>query len=202
METIKLDKYQKRVIKNNSKNLLVLAPAGSGKTFTIIQKIIYLTKNGIKPEEILCISFTKAASESLKEKLKQQNINIDVHTFHSLGNKIIKKTTSKTLALQTTLKDITEKHINAYKRLDILINAPFIEIGNGNSKILKTNILKHTVYKTYLVNTIITFINLFKSNNYKIQNFNQFFKQNKKQNTVNKQKQHKHLCSLPKKYRS
>lgn len=199
METIKLDKYQKRVIKNNSKNLLVLAPAGSGKTFTIIQKIIHLVDNNIKPEEILCISFTKAASESLKEKLKQQNINIDVHTFHSLGNKIIKKTTSKTLAPQTTLKDITEKHINAYKRLDILINAPFIEFGNGNSKILKTNILKHTVYKTYLVNTIITFINLFKSNNYKIQNFNQFFKQNKKQNTVNKQKQHKEFLKLVKK---
>ena len=37
-----LDKYQRKVILNNSKYLLVVAGAGSGKTLTIIGKIKYL----------------------------------------------------------------------------------------------------------------------------------------------------------------
>ena len=199
MEKIKLDKYQKKVIKNKSKNLLVIAPAGSGKTFTIIQKIIYLTKNGIKPEEILCISFTKAASLNLKEKLKKENINIDVQTFHSLGNKIIKQTSKKSLVKEEILKNIVESHIDSYNNLSILINAPFIEFGKGESKILKNNILKQTIYKKYIINTIITFINLFKSNNYTIKNFQQFQNQNKKQNNYRKQKRHKEFLKLVKK---
>ena len=39
MNKIILDKNQKKVIKNNSKNLLVIAGAGSGKTLTIVYKI-------------------------------------------------------------------------------------------------------------------------------------------------------------------
>ena len=39
MTKIILDKYQKKVIKNKSQNLLVIAGAGSGKTLTIIYKI-------------------------------------------------------------------------------------------------------------------------------------------------------------------
>ena len=44
MKNIKLDKKQKKVIKNISKNLLVIAGAGSGKTLTIIYKIKKLIK--------------------------------------------------------------------------------------------------------------------------------------------------------------
>ena len=46
---------------------LVLAGAGSGKSLTIIGKIRYLIEfKKIKPEEILCITFTREATESLK----------------------------------------------------------------------------------------------------------------------------------------
>ena len=90
MEKIKLDRYQQKVIKNKSKNLLVIAGAGCGKTLTIIYKIKYLIKKHIMPEEILCITFTKSAAAELQNKLKKENIYIKVKTFHSLGYEIIK----------------------------------------------------------------------------------------------------------------
>ena len=49
----KLDKYQTKAVKSKAKNLLVIAGAGSGKTFTIIAKVKYLIQKNTKPEEIL-----------------------------------------------------------------------------------------------------------------------------------------------------
>ena len=68
MTKIILDKYQKKVIKNKSQNLLVIAGAGSGKTLTIIYKIKELIKKHIKKEEILCITYTKETATNQKEK--------------------------------------------------------------------------------------------------------------------------------------
>ena len=80
---IKLDKYQRRVVLDDSDRLLVIAGAGSGKTFTILAKIKYLIeKKNIKPSEILCLSFTNEAVDNLKIKL---DYNVDVLTFHKLA---------------------------------------------------------------------------------------------------------------------
>ena len=69
-----LDQEQKNIVLDESKHLLVVAGAGSGKTLTILGKIGYLLmEKKIKPDEILCISFTQCASFSLKEKISAQS---------------------------------------------------------------------------------------------------------------------------------
>ena len=66
-----LDNEQTKVVKDDSKYLFVLAGEGSGKTLTIVGKIKYLIENKhIKEDEIICITFTNMAVESLKEKIK------------------------------------------------------------------------------------------------------------------------------------
>lgn len=83
----KLDKYQRKVVLDDSHELLVVAAAGSGKTLTITAKVKYLIeKRNIKENEILCLSFTNEAVNNLKERL---NYNVDVLTFHKLALKII-----------------------------------------------------------------------------------------------------------------
>ena len=83
----KLDKYQKKVVLDNSDRLLVVAGAGSGKTLTIVAKIKYLIeKCDVKESEILCLSFTNETVNNLKEKLYY---NVDVLTFHKLALKIL-----------------------------------------------------------------------------------------------------------------
>ena len=58
---------------------LIIASAGTGKTSTIVGRIAYLLENGIKPEEILLLTFTNKASIEMK---------IRVSKFFSEANKI------------------------------------------------------------------------------------------------------------------
>ncbi len=78
------------------KNSLIVANPGTGKTTSLAEKVIELLKNGVKEEDILCLTFTnKAANEmykKIREKLKEnrlENIKINkikMKTFHSFAN--------------------------------------------------------------------------------------------------------------------
>src|SRR6202012_5616620 len=47
----------------------VSANAGSGKTHVLVQRVIRLLLNGVSPEKILCITFTKAAAANMAESV-------------------------------------------------------------------------------------------------------------------------------------
>ena len=68
---------------------LVLAPAGSGKTASLLAKLDYLTDSlQIPASDILVIAFTNKVVAELKDRVK--HTDIEIRTFHSLGNKILK----------------------------------------------------------------------------------------------------------------
>ncbi|GMX66756.1 hypothetical protein Elgi_60280 [Paenibacillus elgii] len=88
-----LDLQQRIAVLTDEDNNLVLAGAGSGKTLTISGKVKFLTHyKNVSPEEILLISFTKKAAEEMFDRIsKKLHVNVDVKTFHKLGNEIITK---------------------------------------------------------------------------------------------------------------
>ena len=47
----------------------VAANAGSGKTYVLVQRVINLLLNGVEPEKILCITFTKAAAANMAKRV-------------------------------------------------------------------------------------------------------------------------------------
>src|ERR1700758_5102187 len=47
----------------------VSANAGSGKTHVLVQRVIRLLLDGVKPEKILCLTFTKAAAANMAERV-------------------------------------------------------------------------------------------------------------------------------------
>lgn len=74
---------------------LVIAGVGAGKTTTIEAKVKYLVdKQNIDPSRILIVSFTKKATNELKDRFVKLNIPVEIATFHSIGNTIIKKNES------------------------------------------------------------------------------------------------------------
>ena len=82
-----LDKYQQKAV-NSSGNILLIAGAGAGKTFTITKKIDYLINNKVcNPEEILIISFTNKSVADLQKKIPY---NCSILTFHKLAIQILK----------------------------------------------------------------------------------------------------------------
>jgi len=70
----------------------VLAPAGSGKTKTLINRILNLLNQGVPPEKILALAFNKKARDEMQERLERKGIHgIQVRTFHSLGYEIVRE---------------------------------------------------------------------------------------------------------------
>lgn len=92
-----VNEAQCRAITHGAGAMLVLAGPGSGKTFTVTQRIKYLIEHHhVKPEDILVITFTKAAATEMQERFAKLNEgrNYPVHfgTFHSIFFQILKHT--------------------------------------------------------------------------------------------------------------
>ena len=65
-----LNEKQREAVISEDKRLLVLAGAGSGKTKTLLQKLIYLIEEkGVSPSNILAITFTKNATNEMIDRL-------------------------------------------------------------------------------------------------------------------------------------
>jgi superfamily I DNA/RNA helicase len=87
-----LNDKQHEAVVSNDKRLLVLAGAGSGKTKTLLQKIIYLIEEkGVSPSSILAITFTKNATNEMIDRLI-----ISADTTKNYENMLVDKSLSKT----------------------------------------------------------------------------------------------------------
>jgi len=178
-----LDEEQKAVVNDTSQNLLVVASAGSGKSLTIIGKIRYLIEiNNIKPEEILCISFTNDSCISLKNNInKNYNYNIEVYTFHKLALNILKKLNIKiNIAPSDLLEYVIEEFFQSitdefYTRLIL----KYLKIKSYKNLIEKYNSIKNTNKIKWLKELISKFIHLYKSGNYNINYLEKIFRKEK-----------------------
>src|SRR5574344_151824 len=89
------NKKQKECIETLSGPVMVLAGPGTGKTFTVIERIKDMREPGITPEKILCLTFSDAAANEMRQRLiKKIGIKasgVDVYTYHAFCNDIIKQ---------------------------------------------------------------------------------------------------------------
>jgi len=90
-----LNKEQHKVVTQAEGPCLVLAGAGSGKTRTIVYRVAYLIEHGVKPENILLVTFTnKAAREMLSRVealLGKYPERLWGGTFHHIANRTLRK---------------------------------------------------------------------------------------------------------------
>ena len=130
IEGKKLEESQKEAILADGKNVCVNAGAGSGKTLTILGKLIdILDKRLAKPEEILIMAFNRRVSIELKKRINNlakefphlskelQDISImegldrKIHTFHSFCFSQIVQKENKSLANYLKTKDKKNKNL-------------------------------------------------------------------------------------------
>ena len=98
-----LNSVQLEAVKVKEGAVLVIAGAGSGKTKTLTYRVARLIEDGVKPENILLLTFTRKASAEMLDRatavLDDRCENVAGGTFHSFANMILRKY-SKLLGLK------------------------------------------------------------------------------------------------------
>lgn len=94
-----LNEEQKKVAYNLCDNLLVLSPAGTGKTKTIAARCANIIFSGIEASKIMCLTFTNKACNEMKERIRTSvgtvGDEIYIRTFHSFCFDVIKSEARK-----------------------------------------------------------------------------------------------------------
>lgn len=92
---------QREAISSTEGPVLITAGPGTGKTYTLVQRVIYLIEQrGVSPEEIFVATFTEKAAKELVTRISNEleergmSVNIQemyVGTFHSLCLRFLKE---------------------------------------------------------------------------------------------------------------
>ena len=143
-----LNEEQLDIINNIRGPMLVIAGAGSGKTRTITYSVAKLLLSGVKPSQIMLVTFTnKAANEMVKrvESLLNKRPNgLWGGTFHSIANRFI-RIYAKTLGLKTNYIIMDETDARALMKLSIdKANVKKLEERFPNSRMAKA-ILSYSI---------------------------------------------------------
>lgn len=91
----KLNEQQKLPVINYPDRMVVIAGAGSGKTYCVTQRVAYMVLDGVNPANILMFTFTKKAAEEMKERIVktvgERAENLTVCTYHAFCVKLLRK---------------------------------------------------------------------------------------------------------------
>lgn len=109
---VALDDEQRRAVEAHDGVVQVIAPAGSGKTTVLIERVRELRRRGVPAARILCTTFNTAARAELEERLASAGVrDVQARTFHSLGLWIL---TEEKLIADATTRSPT---MNQWRRL-------------------------------------------------------------------------------------
>ncbi len=184
LETLQLNPEQLKAAKALKGYNLVIASAGTGKTSTIVGRILYLLDNGIKPEEILLLTFTNKASNEMiarVAKYSKSRSKIEAGTFHAVAYRYLKEHyPNLSLKQPKELKKLLESIVDTKNALTDDDKKPYTSQHLYALYSLYTNALKqedfsawlsnknpeHTPYAAFYENILDEFENTKKKHNY------------------------------------
>jgi len=122
------NKEQKEAIMHRDGPAMVLAGPGAGKTYVITNRVkVLIDEYGVKPEQILVVTFSKAAAVEMKERFEMltggQRLPVRFGTFHSVFFQILR------LAYHYEVKDIATPALK-YRFLEETLNETGYEVDD------------------------------------------------------------------------
>ena len=120
-----LSEAQKKIVEAKENKVVVIAAAAAGKTTVLVERIRYLLKNGVDPNEIVLITFTNAAAEELASRLGNPK-GMFIGTIHSYANYLLLSYGKETSDLLETEKfdelfERIKKHPKCIKEVNHLL---------------------------------------------------------------------------------
>lgn len=130
---------QKKAIQHIDGPALIIAGPGTGKTFTLVKRVVYLiVEKGVKPENIMIATFTEKAAKELITRISSEllKLNIEVNlnelyigTFHSICLRLIKENVEFTrLKKNYRLMDEFDQKYLIYRNHKIFDEIPNLEL--------------------------------------------------------------------------
>lgn len=96
------DPYQEKVILASENTIRLVAPAGSGKTQTVVNRVITRISKGLHPRRVLLLTFDNSAVSSLKAKLAEavsklatRLDEINISTLNAFGYRLLRDHSSQ-----------------------------------------------------------------------------------------------------------
>lgn len=165
IENYPFTQKQREAIVVDEDNNLIIAGAGTGKTSTLLGKVIYLLKHKkIEPSKILVLAFTRKASNEIKGRvLSRANVEMDIKTFHKFGLDII--ATVESVKPSLAFDDESGNDLN---------NFIFS---------IHKNLLRQSKYQTLLSTYFLSYLRPYKSPE-KYKNEGEYFKELKSRQTL------------------
>lgn len=148
--TIKPNARQQEAIDTLKGQIMLLAGPGTGKTFTVINRIEKMLTDGINPSSILCLTFSDAAATEMRQRLiKKMGViatQVDVYTYHSFCNDIIKQYPEQfSLSSGVSLIDDTQK-LELIKQTIDKVNPQYFIPNRGNKYQLAKSFIEHVAH--------------------------------------------------------
>ena len=144
-----LNKEQAQAVQTTQGAMLILAGAGSGKTKVLTTRIAYMIENGVKPWNILAVTFTNKAAKEMKERIgriigEDKVKSMWVGTFHGICGRILRENIDK---YNTSTGKKLDKNFTIYDDSDT---------NQIITRIVKKMNLDEKIYATKLVKSIIS----------------------------------------------
>lgn len=144
-----LNKEQAQAVQTTQGAMLILAGAGSGKTKVLTTRIAYMIENGVKPWNILAVTFTNKAAKEMKERIgniigEDKVRFMWVGTFHGICGRILRENIDK---YNTATGKKLDKNFTIYDDTDT---------NQIITRIVKKLNLDEKIYATKLVKSVIS----------------------------------------------
>lgn len=140
-----LNPIQQEIVKDTEGNILVLAGAGSGKTRVLTHRIAYLLEQGVKPWEILSVTFTNKASREMKSRVidlsGRKGADVWAGTFHSICIRILSRFGSEIGLEKFTIIDDSDQKKVIKEVLELLGAEYEVDIVRGVISSAKNTLL-------------------------------------------------------------
>ena len=125
--------------------VLIIAGPGSGKTFTLVERIVYLiTHKGVAPESLFVVTFTDKAARELRTRISNRLSDLSIKfnlnemylgTFHSICLRILEDYREFTrLKRSFTLFDQFDQQYFVYQRINEFRLLPDVQLVMGDDQ--------------------------------------------------------------------